>query len=118
MRQAYAHNAVLSMDAGGDIRAPGGAITVAICGSLEHERPCPLAAHHTWAERDGGVIRLRILFAADPADEAEVRLCIHRALRPGRFAGPGGVVTEWRLVSSEPADIAADEQDHAERLTR
>jgi hypothetical protein len=118
MRQAYAHNAVLSMDAHGDIRAPGGAITVALCGSLEHQRPCPLAAHHTWAERDGGAIRLRILFAAEPANEADVRLRIDQALRTGSFAAPGGVVTEWRLVSSEPADIAADEQDHAERLTR
>jgi hypothetical protein len=118
MRQAYAHDAVVSMDPGGDLRAPGAAITVALCGSLEHEPPCPLAAHHTWAERNGTDVRLRILFAAEPESSADVRLGIDRALRAGSFAGPGGVVTEWRLLSSSPADIAADEQDHAARLTR
>jgi hypothetical protein len=118
MRQAYAHDAVLSMEPNGDIRAPGGAITVALCGSIEHEPPCPLAAHHTRAERDGVDVRLRILFAAEPEDSADVRLGIDRALQAGSFAGPDGAVTDWRLLRSGPADIAADEQDHAGRLTR
>jgi hypothetical protein len=118
MRQAYAHDAVVSMDPHGDLRAPGAAITVALCGSLGHEPPCPLAAHHTWAERDGTDVRLRVLFAAEPNDSEGVRLNIDRALRGGSFAGPDGVVTAWRLLGSGPSDIAAEERDHAERLTR
>jgi hypothetical protein len=117
MRQAYAHDAVIGMAPGGDIRAPGGAITVALCGSLEHEPPCPLAAHHTRAERAGDEVRLRVLFAAEPDDAADVRLGIDRALSAGSFAGPDGVVTEWRLLDSGPAGVTAGERDHAQRLT-
>ena len=42
-RTAYAHDAVVILDPGGDSRAPGGAITVALCGHWDHEPPCPLA---------------------------------------------------------------------------
>jgi hypothetical protein len=124
MRQAYAHEALISMAPGGDTRAPGGAITVALCGSLEHEPPCPLAAHHpqtddpTPAEHGDVDVRLRILFAAEPADSADVRLGIDRALGAGSFTGPDGVVSQWRLLDSGPAEVRADEQDHAQRLTR
>jgi hypothetical protein len=51
-RQAFAHAAVVELI--GDDRAPGGAITVALCGSWSHDPPCPLAPHHTDALRDGG----------------------------------------------------------------
>jgi hypothetical protein len=116
-RHCYAHDAVIGMAPGGDIRAPGGAITVALCGSLEHEPPCPLAAHHTRAEREGDEVRLRVLFAAEPDDAADVRLGIDRALSEGSFAGPDGVVTDWRLLESGPAEVTAGERDHAQRLT-
>jgi hypothetical protein len=52
-REAFAHDAVVELAADGDDRAPGGAITVALCGSWSHEPPCPLAPHHTAAERSG-----------------------------------------------------------------
>ena len=65
--------AVLAMTAGADDPAPGAAVTGALCGAWEHEPPCPLAAHHTAAGRVAGAVRLRVLFAADPADEALVR---------------------------------------------
>jgi hypothetical protein len=41
MRQPFAHDAVLAMPAGGDLGAPGAAITVALCGHWEHAPPCP-----------------------------------------------------------------------------
>src|SRR3954470_17499159 len=104
-RLPFAHDAVLAMDPAADERAPGGAITVALCGSLEHEPPCPLAAHHTRAERAGDEVRLRVLFAAEPDGTADVRLGIDRALSAGSFAGPDGVVTEWRLLDSWPAEV-------------
>jgi hypothetical protein len=42
MRQTSAHQAVVEMDPQGDERALGGAITVELCGSLDHEPPCAL----------------------------------------------------------------------------
>ena len=76
MRQAYAHDAVLLLEDGGDERAPGGAITLALCGNQSHEPPCPLAPHHTRVHRVGRELTLRLLFAAEPADLARVRALV------------------------------------------
>ena len=105
MRAVFAHDAVLAMEGEQDVQAPGGAITVALCGSWEHEPPCPLAPHHTAAERDGDVVRLRVLFAAEPADEPEVRRRIADALVAG-----------WRVISEGPGEVRSDETDHGRRL--
>ena len=69
MRQAFAHDAVVVLDAGGDDRAPGGAITVELCGHWDHEPPCPLAAHHTGVRRTraNGVTGAAAAAAAGPA---------------------------------------------------
>ena len=115
MRQAYAHDAVLAMGPDEDDRAPGGAITTALCGHWEHEPPCPLAAHHTGVTRDGDTVRLHILFAARPADEALVRRRIGEALASGGFTGPDGLA-RWRLVETSAGSIAPEESDHARRL--
>ena len=108
MRLAYAHDAVLEMPAEADERAPGGAITVALCGHWEHEPPCPLAPHATGATRDGGTVRLRILYATEPHRVAEVRRRIDEALAAG----------EWQLVSSGCSRIESQERDHARRLVK
>ena len=117
-RQAFAHDAVLRMDPDGDDRAPGGAVTLALCGSWAHEPPCPLAPHHTRAERTGAELTLRVLFAATPADEPSVRWLIEWALETGWGDDPGGVRTTWRLVRSGPSPLRDDELAHAQRLTR
>src|SRR6185436_15570912 len=106
MREAFAHTAVLDMTAGADERVPGAAITVALCGDLGHEPPCPVAAHHTAAARHSDRVRLRVLFASEPADEARVRADIDAALAAGEWLGPDGVVTRWALLGSGPAEIA------------
>jgi hypothetical protein len=108
-RTPFAHDAVVTMNPTEDDRAPGGAITVALCGSPEHEPPCPLAPHHTGAERNGDEVRLRILFAAEPDDERRVRALIDAALASGQG---------WRLVSAGASAVRPAEQDHADRLTR
>lgn len=108
MRQAYAHDAVLAMAPEADLNAPGAAITTALCGDWQHDPPCPLAAHHTGATRDGEEVRLRILFATEPHRVDEVRDRIDAALAAG----------EWRLVSSACARIAEPERGHARRLLR
>jgi len=81
------------MEPGGDVRAPGGAITVALCGHWEHEPPCPLAPHSTGAQRSGDQVRLRVLFATEPSAEAEVRGRIEAALSQDGLAGPDGITT-------------------------
>ncbi len=126
MRQAFVHDAVVTMAPGGDLRAPGAAITVALCGHWEHEPPCPLAPHHTEARRtedqgsgdqgSGDQVQLRVLFAAEPAAEAEVRGRIEAALAESRLTGPDGVATRWQLRSAQPGLLRADEAAHAGRL--
>jgi hypothetical protein len=114
-RTAYAHDAVVILDPGGDSRAPGGAITVALCGHWDHEPPCPLAPHHTDAvPADDGTVRLRVLFATE--DEERVRELIGEALSSGRLTGPDGRVTRWMLKSSAAGTIRPEEADHAARL--
>jgi hypothetical protein len=115
-RSAFAHDAVVVLDPDGDDRAPGGAITVALCGSWSHEPPCPLAPHHTDVQRTGQEATLRVLFAAEPEDEARVRELIDAALTRGEGEDPDGVRTSWRLLSSAPSPVQREERDHAERL--
>jgi hypothetical protein len=115
-RRAFAHDAVLTLD--GDERAPGGAITVALCGSWSHEPPCPLAPHHTGATRSGDDVTLRLLFAADPDDEERVRSLVEEVLARGEGEDPDGVRTTWRLVRSGPSELRPDEAEHAARLIR
>ena len=116
MRTAFAHDAVLTLE-DGDERAPGGAITEALCGSWTHDPPCPLAPHHTRAHRDGPEVRLRLLFAAAPDDEERVRSLVDAALARGEGADPDGNRTTWRLVESGPSEVRPDEAEHAARLT-
>jgi hypothetical protein len=115
-RQAFAHDAVLTLD--GDERAPGGAITVALCGSWTHEPPCPLAPHHTSATRSGDEVTLRLLFAADADDEARVRSLVEEALARGGTEDGDDVRTTWRLVRSERSEVRPEETEHAGRLLR
>lgn len=117
MRQPYAHDAVLEMAPDADVRAPGAAVTVALCGHWEHEPPCPLAPHHTSTERVADRVAVRILFATEPAREALVRARIDEALAHGRLDSPEGTTT-WRLTSSHGGTVSDGEREHAERLTR
>jgi hypothetical protein len=118
VRQAFVHDAVVTMEAGGDVRAPGAAITVALCGHWKHEAPCPLAPHCTDAQRSGDQVRLRVLFAVEPAAEAEVRRRIEAALSRARLTGPDGVTTRWQLRSEQPGLLRDDEAQHAEGFIR
>jgi hypothetical protein len=116
MRHAFAHEAVLDMDPDEDLQAPGAAVTAALCGHWDHQSPCPLAPHHSRADRVDGEVRLRILFASAPDAEVDVRQRITAALSGGELTGPRGVVTRWQLRDSRPGELTSAEADHAERL--
>jgi hypothetical protein len=117
MRQAFVQEAVLLMEPHADVRAPGAAVTVALCGHWEHEPPCPLAPHHVSADDNDGELRVRILFAAEPDKEGEVRHLIEQALS-GQLKFPDGFATPWQLRASRPSEISAEETGHAQRLIR
>jgi hypothetical protein len=116
VREVYAHDAVLAMADGDDLRAPGGAITVALCGSWDHEPPCRLAPHHASAEREGDLVRVRLLFAAEPADEPEVRRRVTAALAASQLVTPDGGLARWSVVSHGPGELRPDEAEHGRRL--
>ncbi len=105
------------MEPEADVRAPGAAVTVALYGHWEHEPPCPLAPHWVRADEDCDELRVRILFAAEPDTEPEVRHLIARALS-GQAEFPDGFTTPWRLRASWPSDVLAEETDQAEHLLR
>ena len=115
-RRAFAHDAVVVLDGDGDDRAPGGAITLALCGSWTHEPPCPLSPHHTATARDGDRVHLRVLFAAAANDEPRVRDLVAEALEGGESTGPDGVRTSWRLLEQNRSEVRPEEQAHADRL--
>ena len=79
-------------------------------------RPARLAPHHTSAERDGDVVRLRVLFAVESTDEPEVRRRIAEALAAGHVVTPGGGEARWLVTSEGPDDVRPEESDHGHRL--
>lgn len=99
-----------------DLRAIGARVTAELCGSWTHEPPCPLAPHHTRAERVGGEVSARILFATEPDREGDVRRRIDSALASGRLDHPDDGVTVWTLLRSGADPVSHDETPHAERL--
>jgi hypothetical protein len=118
MRQAFVQETVLLMEPHADVRAPGAVVTVALCGHWKHEPPCPLAPH--FVSGHGGnecELRVRILFAAEPDTEGEVRQLIEQALS-GQLKFPDGFATPWQLRASWPGEISAEGQGHAQRLIR
>lgn len=109
MRSVFAHQAVLIMTPDADTGAPGAAIASALCTHWGGERPRSLAPHHTHADCVGDEVRIRIVFAADPARESAVRSRIELALAVGHTGGPDGTITRWQLRSCGPATPTAAE---------
>jgi hypothetical protein len=116
VRRAYAHDAVVALQPGGSANAPGGAITIALCGHWDHPPPCPLAPHYTGSFTSGEIVTLRVLFATEPTNEQRVRLLITEALAGGQSTGPDGHVTTWQLQSTAPGRVRPDEEEHAAQL--
>jgi hypothetical protein len=116
MRMAFAHEAVLAMDPLADVRAPGAAVTMALCGHWDHNPPCPLAPHHSSADRVGDEVLVRVLFAVEPGLEDTVRHGIDQALTGGQLVGPDGQTTRWHLRNSQRSVIQNNEMDQAQRL--
>jgi hypothetical protein len=117
VRQAFVHEARLLLEPEADVRSPGAAVTVALCGHWDHEPPCPLAPHYVDADRVSGELQVRVLFAAEPEAEGEVRRRIDRALS-GQWELPDGLTTPWQVRESRPGEVTPEEAAHAEHLVR
>lgn len=115
MLHPYAHEAVVELEEPGDPAALGAAITIDLCGSLDHEPPCPVAPHHTRATVTDDHVRVRVLFVAEPAQEIAVRAIIHGALARGTVHTAHGSA-DWVLITSGPSTVHTDVRDHARRL--
>jgi hypothetical protein len=59
---------------------------------------------------------LRVVFAAEPDAEDEVRRRIGKALAAGTLTGPDGVKTGWSLEQSAPGSLSEGECEHALRI--
>ncbi len=59
------------MEPDAELSSPGAAITLSLCGSWDHDPPCPLAPHFTSASRVGDEVHLRTLFSAERSDLEE-----------------------------------------------
>jgi hypothetical protein len=111
---AYAHEAVVRFVSKADERAPGAAVTVALCGHWEHDGPCRWPHHTAVSPTPSGAI-VRTVFVAPDAEEAAVRERITAALSMGCLDGPAGT-SEWSLISQGPSQVAADENGRATRF--
>jgi hypothetical protein len=119
MREAYAHEARLELDADGDERAPGAAVTVALCGHWDHDPPCPVPHRSEVVARDGEHVTVRVLFACPRRDVRGVRAAVAAALDAGELPVPApdaGPPTRWRVLDQEPAALTQGELLVAARL--
>jgi hypothetical protein len=103
---ALVHEATLDLEPGTDPRAPGGAVTVALCGHWEHECACRWP-HHTSISDMGSERVVRTVFVAARSELPEVRKRIREALAS---------VAGWRLLQDGPAPLNDDERELARRL--
>jgi hypothetical protein len=106
--RAFVHEADLDLVRGTDERAPGGAVTVALCGHWEHDGRCRWP-HNNAISVEEARARFRTLFVAPPDEEGEVRARIEQGL---------AATDEWRVVATRARPVAPDEDDLAGRLLR
>jgi hypothetical protein len=92
--------------AGADTRAPGGAVTVALCGSWEHEGACRWP-HHTAVDLSATPSPVRVVYVVDDDELDHVRTMIDSALASG---------DDWDTVAVREDTLTAEESALAQRL--
>jgi len=107
-RRAYVYEAELDLAPGADPRAPGGAVTVALCGHWDHDGACRWP-HHSEIDTDAAPGRLRTVFACAPDEVDDVHRAIDAAVRGA---------DDWSVRASERRDPRGDEVALGTRLAR
>jgi hypothetical protein len=115
MKRAFVQCAEVVLETGADRAAPGGAVTLALCGSWDHAGACRWPHHTsaTWDELRGHV---RVVFAADEDEEMKVRALIDAALLGGECVGPDAKVSHWETTECRAGTLRESEETLAGRL--
>ena len=98
----------LQLNAGTDARAPGGEVTVALCGHWEHPGPCRWP-HNSAIDSSTKPARLRTIVVTSDEDRDEVVHRIEAGLRGD---------DRWQVLNLKTRPIADNELALAERLAR
>jgi hypothetical protein len=109
MKQSFVQCAEVRLEADADPAAPGGAVTLALCGSWDHAGACRWP-HHTSATWDDGRGEVRVLFVAEEAEEMHVRDLIEHALAGGECVGPDGRLSRWEVTELVAGVLTEDEE--------
>jgi hypothetical protein len=106
----FAIDAVLAMHADADPRAPGGEVTVALCGHWEHDGPCRWP-HNSRLDTDTGAeaAHLRAVVVAADDEHEEIGRKVEAALRAD---------SRWIVLQFATGAIADGERDLAARLAQ
>ena len=109
MKRSFVQCAEVLLGADADPAAPGGAVTLALCGSWDHDGPCrwPHQTSATWDDRRGGV---RVVFVADEDEETHVRDLIDIALTGGECVGPDGKLSHWKVTEQRGGVLSEAEK--------
>ena len=85
----------LLLGEGVDVAAPGGAVTLGLCGSWDHDGPCRWP-HHSAIAATGPTWTLRVVFVADHREVADVRRRIGASLASD---------DRWSVLRAVPASL-------------
>jgi hypothetical protein len=94
----YESNVTVEIAEGGDARAIGGAVTVALCGHWEHDGACRWPHHTATIPIGSGRRAVTTRFACLVSEEPDVRAQIAAAVASGTLTGPDDIVTRWTVV--------------------
>jgi hypothetical protein len=93
-RRAVAYEAKLRMNPGIDHRAPGGAVTAALCGHWEHDGTCRWP-HNSEIRTTTDPAIFRVIVVADEVDQSDVIARIESALsKSPDWSVEGGALRE------------------------
>ena len=106
VRSPFVLEAQLVLPADVDRRAPGGAVTVALCGHWEHDGPCRWP-HHNAVSDVGDATMLCTVAVAPQEDRVEVIQRVEDELRTD---------PRWKVVAFSVRDVRDDEVELARRL--
>src|SRR4029079_9373602 len=109
MDSALVIDADLELAPGTDERAPGAAVTTALCGHWEHEGACRWPHNTDIARRHGQDIHIRIVVGCGDDERSAVQATIVETLDAATLDGPTGVTT-WTVVDQGPADATPEAQ--------
>ena len=105
-REPFVIDVALAMVPGTDPRAPGGEVTVELCGHWEHDGPCRWP-HNSRLDTDADPAHLRTVVVAPAEDHADIARRLEAALRRDQ---------RWSVLRFAAGVITDDERALADRL--